>query len=439
MKIVGLLLTMIFLLCASACGAKIQPEINQMDVKTDDSRPEPAKPSTSPDIKKTLTPFLNKPTKEPIEKVENKAGALTEVKVLKPNIFLHTDDGLYILPNSDKKRLMPEDLILLEGYTLKLAKNEIFARHGYVFNDQQLYDYFKLMKWYKEDSSFKGAVDELSEIEKSNVLLLDDWYKNGTNYYDKYQDIKQNYVVQIDLNGDGKTEEIHILNDGHVAWNCYQITVSGIGGDYLTEENKLYGELFLADFSISDPSVQFYTFENGTNNGRPVYLTVYKLLGNTCKELISDSFYPYENYDNTSFVSAVDMQNEVVYDGGGKLFISSYHMLNYITRAQYWGYYDVDKEMNIVYDLRGQIIQYKLDVPLFGDAQKCVYLGSMEAPDSPSGFNLYGNLVTIVKAKEALNIINVDYADDRVILNLQTKDNITGFLDNYIFLTDMAS
>ncbi len=55
--------------------------------------------------------------------------------------------------------------------TLRLMRNEILARHGYVFEDEDLKEYFRKQPWYKPAQSNEGI--ELSFIEKLNVGLIE--------------------------------------------------------------------------------------------------------------------------------------------------------------------------------------------------------------------------------------------------------------------------
>jgi hypothetical protein len=75
----------------------------------------------------------------------------------------------YILPDSDKKVLGEEDIAALSKEQLRLARNEIYARHGYVFKSPDLQKYFSSKSWYQTDTSYNGS---LSEVEKENVKIL---------------------------------------------------------------------------------------------------------------------------------------------------------------------------------------------------------------------------------------------------------------------------
>ncbi|MEH7082900.1 YARHG domain-containing protein [Neobacillus drentensis] len=75
----------------------------------------------------------------------------------------------YILPTSDKGVMSEEDVANLTKDQLRLARNEIYARHGYVFKSQDLQTYFSGKSWYQPDPSFDGS---LNEIEKENVNFI---------------------------------------------------------------------------------------------------------------------------------------------------------------------------------------------------------------------------------------------------------------------------
>lgn len=78
----------------------------------------------------------------------------------------------YILPNSNKKPLTANDLKNMNKEKLSLARNEIFARHGYVFDGEPYKSYFNSKPWYKPDSKFTGEGKELSPLERHNIKII---------------------------------------------------------------------------------------------------------------------------------------------------------------------------------------------------------------------------------------------------------------------------
>ena len=82
----------------------------------------------------------------------------------------------YILPYSNSRYLTDADLDPLSEWELKLARNEIYARHGRRFKDTQLQDYFNKQSWYKgiydPDDFDKNHGSEISALEKKNAEFI---------------------------------------------------------------------------------------------------------------------------------------------------------------------------------------------------------------------------------------------------------------------------
>lgn len=76
----------------------------------------------------------------------------------------------YILHNSNTVKLKEEDLKNLTKDQLILARNELFARHGYIFNTPEFKEYFESKKWYHPDIFFNGELKD--SIEKYNFNLI---------------------------------------------------------------------------------------------------------------------------------------------------------------------------------------------------------------------------------------------------------------------------
>ena len=82
----------------------------------------------------------------------------------------------YIIPYSNTRYLTDADLDSLSEWDLKLARNEIYARHGRRFKDPELQRYFDSRSWYNgiydpEDFD-KNHASELSKLEKQNAEYI---------------------------------------------------------------------------------------------------------------------------------------------------------------------------------------------------------------------------------------------------------------------------
>lgn len=89
----------------------------------------------------------------------------------------------YMIPESNSRYLTEADLMELSKDELRIARNEILARHGRRFKDSELQMYFDLKQWYVgyiEANDFNENV--LSDIESANMYFI----KAFENDYDKY-------------------------------------------------------------------------------------------------------------------------------------------------------------------------------------------------------------------------------------------------------------
>ena len=84
-----------------------------------------------------------------------------------------TEKNSYIIPDSSTRNLTEKDLSGLTAEQLRIARNEIFARHGVMFHHKDLQDYFESQKWYKGTVwSEAFSMMSLSYIEQANVEFI---------------------------------------------------------------------------------------------------------------------------------------------------------------------------------------------------------------------------------------------------------------------------
>ncbi|PGW64418.1 zinc ribbon domain-containing protein [Bacillus cereus] len=75
----------------------------------------------------------------------------------------------FIFPDSDIRKLTSADLAYVSKEQLKIARNEIYARHGHIFQTKDMQAYFSKQSWYRENPYFTG---KLTDIESYNVELI---------------------------------------------------------------------------------------------------------------------------------------------------------------------------------------------------------------------------------------------------------------------------
>lgn len=88
-----------------------------------------------------------------------------------PFILVDADPGSGRFEFASKILLDNACLKSYKKSTLRLMRSEILARHGFVFEDEDLKEYFRKQPWYKPAQSNEGI--ELSFIEKLNVGLIE--------------------------------------------------------------------------------------------------------------------------------------------------------------------------------------------------------------------------------------------------------------------------
>lgn len=85
-----------------------------------------------------------------------------------------------IFPNSDTQKITTAemDAKLKSRSDLRLAINEIYARHGYLFSNEEYLEYFNQFDWYQnttKNSDMEAVSNQFSSVEKYNVEVLQDY------------------------------------------------------------------------------------------------------------------------------------------------------------------------------------------------------------------------------------------------------------------------
>jgi len=116
----------------------------------------------------------------------------------------------FIFSESSTTKIPPYKLYNLSSDQLFIARNEIFARHGYIFKDKAVQDYFESQAWYKPNPDAKGETTD--EIEKDNVQTIRDMeeiklvFKNSTSINRSYV-LSNSDIIKL------TSEEIDRLSD----------------------------------------------------------------------------------------------------------------------------------------------------------------------------------------------------------------------------------
>ena len=129
--------------------------------------------------------FTYNPPAQKDDSAQSSDATQTKVVVVQP-VVQHLDAADYILPNSDKVYYSSSDFAGLSDWELYVARNEIFARYGREFSNDDLARYFARKSWYVArytPEEFDSMASPLNAYEKHNVDELLSYEKSiGSQY-----------------------------------------------------------------------------------------------------------------------------------------------------------------------------------------------------------------------------------------------------------------
>lgn len=129
--------------------------------------------------------FTYNPPAQKDDSAQPSDAAQTKVVVVQP-VVEHLDAADYILPNSDKVYYSRSDFAGLSDWELYVARNEIYARYGREFKNDDLARYFARKSWYVPrytPEEFDSMASPLNSYEKNNVDELLSYEKSiGSQY-----------------------------------------------------------------------------------------------------------------------------------------------------------------------------------------------------------------------------------------------------------------
>jgi hypothetical protein len=74
-------------------------------------------------------------------------------------------------PESTERAITPDDIAVLTPWGKKVMMNEIYARHGFIFQDADLQRHFSRESWYKGTQKSLSKL-KLTPLEKQNIAFL---------------------------------------------------------------------------------------------------------------------------------------------------------------------------------------------------------------------------------------------------------------------------
>lgn len=176
------------------------------------------------------------------------------------NVLADTESSEYILPDSDTDYITEDELNDLDDKELRYAINEIYARHGYIFEDKELNKYFMDKSWYDPTILAKDFDESkaFNNIERANIKFINKFetgncpYRTAEGYDNSDQQTTAEATTEATTSEEQKIEEIADQAD--------QLTSSN--SDKKKEEIPEFVKYIIGFFVIILTVIQFYVFMN---------------------------------------------------------------------------------------------------------------------------------------------------------------------------------
>lgn len=180
----------------------------------------------------------------------------------------------FLLPDSDKRYITADELLMFTEAEIRIARNEIYARKGRIFKDQDLKEYFESKSWYEgriEGNKFTD--DMLNNYEIANIKLLLNYKASPgvdpfeiTGFYYSVN-TKPDMTLSISMYTDVDNDfigncEITIPRSG-VEYMVYITRVSDKTFRFYDEDNKEVSEITVIDRTPRNIRLEFVDLEDG--------------------------------------------------------------------------------------------------------------------------------------------------------------------------------
>ena len=226
---------------------------------------------------------------------------------------VHYDVSQYEIPTSSIFLLEPYHLANLSNNELWIARNEIYARHGKIFQNEYLAAYFDACSWYEpKEGKTEVTERELNEVEIANLKLI----VAAEETYAKEHPYPKQYAVGEELEATlyGTKEKQRI---------CYEVTVGDNWDnqciltiddtaydleDYVTLITPVEDVFYLTDIAYYDEKLEIAVLDNGPSADPVTYFFQYDGKLHYVGEVQG---FPFEDYGN-NFFDGFTGQNSVL-------------------------------------------------------------------------------------------------------------------------------
>ena len=191
------------------------------------------------------------------------------------------DPDAYLLPDSDLYQVDVYQYAYWNKELCDLARNEIYARHGYIFEKEIYQQIFGAKNWYMPTIRDVNEI-KLTNEEIYNVKCLKWWSEVEHNmayetpdkgFTDCYQ-FGMNESFKVDLNGDGAFEEITFKgNQEDDTYDSVWLEINGTKSEVLEGFFEPY--IWLVDMDKEDGYLELIIYDRGPSSDPIDYFYTY--------------------------------------------------------------------------------------------------------------------------------------------------------------------
>ena len=281
-----------------------------------------------------------------------------------------------IFADSSERELTESELMEKSAEDLRIARNEIWARHGYSFKDEALREHFNKQIWYS--ASDEAVTEEsLNDIEKSNVALIksmEDRVQSGNNAYVecllKYVD-EPFGKFDLDITGDGVKRNVEFITtyeeEVRDAIAQYEMKVDGASAVVrdISEDDTVIS--LTVDYVYMNPSQIYILVTGSTEDDCYVFTDMYAYNKSIGKFDEIELINPFNNICAAfNVVDATD--KEIILDYGCQTAVTGWIFWNSNFSVKDGKCTMIDTEFDITRSIKeGNVYKAKMDIPFYQD------------------------------------------------------------------------
>jgi len=233
---------------------------------------------------------------------------LSQVKLIEGSFMVaaenvHYDMKQYEIPGSSILALEDYHLMNMTNNELWIARNEIYARHGKIFQNPYLASYFSACSWYEpKEGKTEVSERELNEVEIANLKKI----VAAEEAYAKEHPYPKQYAVgeKIDavLHGEGQKQSIiyQVTEKENWEYDCI-LTIDEKTydlNDYVYLINPIEDIFYLTDIAYYDEKLDIAVLDNGHSDDPVTYFFQYD---GDLRYIGEVQGFPFDDYSNNYF------------------------------------------------------------------------------------------------------------------------------------------